>query len=173
MLSGWKRTSAGFAAVFAIAGVIYWRSDLVTAGVRAFKQRLHRGESGLARGKLAFTEVVHGIYVDKNGFNVAVFGSKSSDGGSVDYYLLTPVGSANGADEFERRLAEADYVVTKESLKNAQGLEVGQRAIILFRGRRADQEIVAVLLNYGRELRSIESESLYDVLEFEKQKCPR
>jgi len=168
MPAGWKLASVVLAAALGVVVLAYWRTDLVKAPVENLGARFASPGSISARRKLAFKEDAAGIVLDQDGFRVAVYGFTSSDGNDVNYYLLTPVGSASAATEFDKRLALADHVVAREPFKNPEG-RVEERAVIFFGNPRNHQEVAAILWTDGRTLRSIESGSLYHALEFEKQ----
>jgi len=168
MIAGWKLTSVALAGALGIAVLAYWRTDLVKAAVQDLGARFGGRGSNSARRKLVFKPDAHAIISNRDGFEVGVFGFTSSDGNEVSYYLLTPVGTASAANEFDKRLAQADYVVVREPFKNPEG-RAEERAVIFFENPRNHREVAAVLWTDGPRLRSIESGSLYDVLEFEKR----
>lgn len=168
MPAHWKLTSAALAGALGIAVLAYWRTDLMKAAVQEFGARFGSPGSDSANRKLVFKEDAAGIVLNQDGFKVAVYGFTSSDGNAVSYNLLTPVGSASAATEFDKRLAQADYVVVNQPFKNPEG-RVEERAVIYFENPINHREVAAVLWTDGPRLRSIESGSLYDALEFEKQ----
>ncbi len=168
MLASWKLTSVALAGALGIAALACWRTDLVKAAVQHLGRALAAGGSTSAPRKPVFKPDAHGIVLNQDGFEVGVFGFTSSDGNDVNYYLLTPVGAASAANEFDKRLAQADYVVVREPFKNPEG-RVEERAIIYFENPVNHAEVAAILWTDGPRLRSIESGSLYDALEFEKQ----
>ncbi len=168
MPKGWKLTSVALAGALVIAVLAYWRTDLVKVAVQDLGARSGSRGSNSAREKIVFKPDAHGISSNRDGFEEGVFGFTSSDGNEVSYSLLTPVGAASAANEFDKRLALADYVVVREPFKNPEG-RPEERAIIYFENPINHVEVAAILWTDGRTLRSIESGSLYHALEFERQ----
>jgi hypothetical protein len=107
----------------------------------------------------------HGVSDDGDGYSMNTF--KSANGEKL-FVIMLHYGSPDAVKKaFEHQLSKATKVLEQQTITGEKG-EKEQRAVITFTARYK-KEASRVLITAGSELREIESHSLQDVLNFEKQ----
>ena len=164
-----RLVSLGFAGALGLAAVMYWQADIAMASARKHKARLETQDAQETKKRIEFKSDAAATILDHNGFEEDLYGYIASDGADLTYVYAKPVGTTSATAEFERRLATADHVVARGPLKDADARVIGERAVYYFSDPRTHKVYVEILWTDGRTLHSLESMSLYHLLEFERQ----
>jgi hypothetical protein len=102
------------------------------------------------------------------GFGIRTY--RSSDNVEL-YFASGGYASTEKTNEvFDRQVGEATQVLELTPKLDANGKEAGRRAVVIFLDKETNENYASVIWTDGWRIVSIDSPSLWHVLEFEKRK---
>lgn len=124
--------------------------------------------SGKTQGKTGFTliRMAHGVTKDGGSFSENIF--QALDGQKVYVYIIH-IGSPDQVkNAFDAKLKDATKVIDQPQPLKEKGQVLGLRAVITSPDKQ-QKPTSMIVITAGNNLRIIQSESLEDALEFERQ----
>lgn len=143
---------------------LYFASDAVVA---AIAHQTPRQPPKPLQKKFKAVRVGNGQTADGVWYSFTKF---EAEDGSVAYNLVIPFPSMNRADEeLQRRTKLATKIIRSNPQLDDQGKKVGQRVLAIYPGKTPEIPLIKLTWTIGSTFFEINSESMLNVLELEKQ----